>query len=389
MLETFKSWFRCGQDIRPLAATLPPIFHAAGGLHRVPIASANPLLTPRINEAGTSWEMAPLNLPHADAVANGVKGDNTTDEGPALQDIVDGMAATGGVIHFDPTRCYAIGTKVQIKSLYPIWLVSAMFGKLNGGGGATTHADHCIIRPLDDLDYLFEWTVPAGAIWGEGGGGGIRGLSITDWIMPGTGRSKELEAAVRVDTPAWFCEDCNFEWINGRAIEFGTTIYSVLRYSKFYNCGAVGKPTLDLDGNGSDANVWLGPYIFAESCTYGSPTIRVNTSCALNATHLYFEDGVNQDQIFMDGHDGGRIEVYDSLFNNTGATSIRANAPDCRIHSCQLNNDTTVPPLLVEASAVRCVVSDLTIMGVLWGGPAVDWRGDYGMANGVDRKSVV
>lgn len=297
----------------------------------------------------------------------GAVGDGTTDDGPAIQRAVDSLVDTGGVIWLPPGKNYAIGTKVTIASKYPIWIKSCMAGSVLGGGAGTTHADSAVIRPLATLaDYMLEWTTPAGLTWGESGGGGVEGLNFADWIMPATYRTISITAAINVHCSAWRCHDTHFNYINGSAIRFGTTVYSQLRNIKVYVCGATGKPPIDVDGGGSNALVWIDR-AFIEACNFGSaePWVRANTSCVLNLSNAYFEGGSgvgweSPSGAFVDGTDGGSLIIDSCIFNGTSGTSVILGADQCVLRNSSVTNfPVGVPAVHVLAAATKSQLSNL------------------------------
>jgi len=298
-------------------------------------------------------------------VAEFAVGDGETDDSAAFQAAIDTLTPSGGALYVPPNRRYALGSKVSIKSLHSIWIVSTMSGAIRGGGALTTHANSGLIRPLNDLDYMFEWDTPAGKQAFEAGGGGVQGLAFCDVVPPATTRGKTISGAIHLKAATKFhINECNFEWLKGRAVRFGLNVYCQIRNSKAYNCGDTSKPTFDLlaDGAGELALVWVDR-LFAESCTYGSPTFLIDNG-TLYGNGIYFEDGINNNQSYIDASGGGLVNLDNFWCKQTGVTSIKLNGPHSYLTNGEFNNiHGTNPQLEVAAGAFQSRFNNLLFKG--------------------------
>ena len=175
-----------------------------------------------------------------------------------------------------------------------------MAGKGLGGGAGTTHPESAQIRPLNNMDYIFEWDLPSGDQIGQEGGGGIQGLHIADLVLDNSSpiyRTKTLTAAVHIKNAISFhINDCFIEWIKGSAIQVGTTTLTKFWNLRINTCGdGDARPAFDL--NGSIGYVW-GQRLFMENNAFGlypnvatmAPAVRVNASCLLDVDGCYFEN---------------------------------------------------------------------------------------------------
>lgn len=336
------------------------------------VGNSNKLL--RVNTAETDYELVnpstQAGVPYVDVTQSpyNVVGDGIVNDSPGIQAAVNAVIGTGGILWFPPGKNYCIGTKIVIKSRFPVFLKSAMVGGGPGGGAGTSHAETAIVRPIANLDYMFEWTTPDGLLWGEGGGGGIEGFHICDWTEPLTARFYTLTAAINVHTNFFRLFETTINWIKGSAIRFGTTIYSTMRNIKIYNCGSNSRPPIDIDGGGSNAQVWIDR-AFIESCNDQSTAswIRVNAGCLMDGRSLYFEAGAAGGLFvppgpFVDGTDGGRYTIDGGWFHGTEGKSLVVGAPDTKVfNSVFISHPQANPTIHILSPAVCCQFANLRI----------------------------
>ncbi|MEX2139863.1 MAG: glycosyl hydrolase family 28-related protein, partial [Pirellulales bacterium] len=153
----------------------------------------------------------------------GAVGDGNADDSQAFRDAVASFVSAGvaGVIWVPPEFIYAIGSKVLIQSNYPIWIVSRMFNHNLPGAAHLTFAGSAMIRPKNNLDYMFEWDRPSIDPDDLGGGGGIEGIVFADWTgfnQTAQNRQFDIEAAVHVKrVPHFTFRDVSWLWLKGRA----------------------------------------------------------------------------------------------------------------------------------------------------------------------------
>lgn len=346
------------------------------------------------NLFGTGTPPTPVSGgPYIDLVDEGVP-DGDSDAGPAIQALLDATVTTGCVLYFDPGRRWAIGTKVVARSTYPVQLLSDMHGSRLDGTSGHTYADYGVVRPLNDLDYMFEWDVPSGGSFVDTGGGSVEGMNFADWIMPATAGSKVISGAVNIKSARRFLlSDCNFQWLRGRAFRVGTSIFCTARNVEVYSCGAATKPAVDIDGGGSNGFLWWDRG-FIENNQYGnSNVVRVNNACRLSAQGLYFENSVPSGYCpFIDATDGGNLYLWDSFFQNNQHSSIIVNAkaflgniwinnfPTGGNHAIWLKNAAHRSQLnnihfecAAHASAIRCDASWCKINDVYFEGTCFEY----------------
>ncbi|MCI0638821.1 MAG: glycoside hydrolase family 55 protein, partial [Gemmataceae bacterium] len=135
-----------------------------------------------------------LTMPMANVRDFGAAATGSTDDTQAIQDAVDSVVSTGGVVCFPPGFKYFIGSQINIKSQFPIWLVSHMSGAGYGSApaGAAQMAAKAIIQPKLGLtgDGLIEDSFAFG-----GPGGGVCGIRFVDF-NGSTWRNIAFEAAI-------------------------------------------------------------------------------------------------------------------------------------------------------------------------------------------------
>jgi hypothetical protein len=187
----------------------------------------------------------------------GAKGDGITDDSAAFQVAVDSLVDVGGILFVPPGRTYQIGSTVEIRSRYPIWMKSQMGNRVLPGGNGATHSASALIRPDTNLDYMFVWARPDGFDnFGSCGGGGVEGIAFGDWIMPQTFRTKSLSGAINIDEANYFTiRDSYFAWLKGRALRVGRCVIARVENSWIYQCGDTGKPAIDLDGSSLNTSI--------------------------------------------------------------------------------------------------------------------------------------
>jgi hypothetical protein len=185
----------------------------------------------------------------------GAAAAGSTDDASAVQDAVDSIISTGGVVYFPPGFKYIIGSQINIRSQLPIWVISHMSG--SGYGGAsdaiTEMTAAAIIQPKSGLTgSIFCWDFADGLVdyslsYG-GPGGGISGFRFVDWSETESKvRNVAFEAAIHVKAAGAFTiRDCNFGGLKASAIKVTTSIVCHILQSKASLCGDTGKPVLDI-----------------------------------------------------------------------------------------------------------------------------------------------
>jgi hypothetical protein len=201
-------------------------------------------------------------LEYSSEVANvldfGAKGDGSTDDAAAFQAAADSLATTGGEIYVPPGKVYLIGSKVSIKSSYPVWMVSKMGNRLLaisalGSSGSAS----ALIRPKNPLTFMFEWARPTGATgFYQVGGGGIEGITFADWIDASTRRNQAIDGAINIDEAPYFTiRDSYFAWLKGRAIRVGRCVVGRVENTWIIESGDTGKSPIDIDGSSTNTSI--------------------------------------------------------------------------------------------------------------------------------------
>jgi hypothetical protein len=324
-----------------------------------------------------------------DVTTFGAVGDGTTDDSSAFQRAIDILELTGGTLYVPPNRAYCIGTKVEVKSLYPIWIKSDMAPRSIPGALADTHGDKATIRPISALTYMFEWTYPTGEGFADTGGGGIEGICFADWIEPAnTNRNVAISGAVHVLSANFFeINRCSFMWLDGRALKTTNTTITRLQDCNIYNCGGTSKPVIDV-GDGVN---FSGVYIRGLFCEMSYATaVKINAGSGLNLREFYFENEPSNANTFIDGTDGGAY-ISDGTFASNGAKSIILGyAPGANqgsiIDGVTINNmpGAAVAHIEVLAGATRTLMRNVAIVSNgTQTGTSIDWKANDGMISGL------
>ncbi|MEX2140778.1 MAG: hypothetical protein WD894_16060 [Pirellulales bacterium] len=298
-------------------ATLPPLKLTAGTNLTSPSAGAVEWDGSKLWITSGSLRKE-LTLSHFAMVTDfGAKGDGSDDWQP-VQDAVDSLALTGGVVYFPPSLTYGIGATVTISSQYPIWLVSHM-----GGWNNDNVTEEGYITPIAAqlVDGMFRWvkTDPLDPVDFAGGGGAI-GLKIMQPLA--IARTKPIHSAIRLDNGANFLvRDCEFYNLNGRVFyagEWANNTY--IQRIDVSLCGAVGKPMIDLQTTANQ-----GYFFISDSeleISFAAPYLRVPVG-GVYLHHVGFEadDATTPDQTFVDAS-AGTIHADNCEFRRNKATHV-------------------------------------------------------------------
>jgi hypothetical protein len=196
-----------------------------------------------------------LTMPMANVRDFGAAAIGSTDDSQSIQNAVDSLVSTGGVVYFPPGFKYFIGSQINIKSQLPIWVVSHMSGAGYGSApaGAAQMAAKAIIQPkLGLTGSMFCWDFVDGLIEDSfafgGPGGGVCGIRFVDFDGS-TWRNIAFEAAIHVKAAVYFAvRDCHFGGLNASAIKVTQCDVCQILLSKAHQCGNTGKPVLNIGG---------------------------------------------------------------------------------------------------------------------------------------------
>jgi hypothetical protein len=123
----------------------------------------------------------------------------------------------------------------------------------------SSHALSALIRPKNNLTYMFEWARPSGeGSFLDVGGGGVDGIAFGDWIGPPTqaGRNQTIDGAINVDEAPYFTiRDSYFAWLKGRAVRMGRCVIGRVENTWIVRCGDTGKSAVDLDGSSLNTSI--------------------------------------------------------------------------------------------------------------------------------------
>lgn len=249
-------------------------------------------------------------------------GDGETDDAAALQTLMDDIADTGAVVWFPPDRVFALGSQINIKSFYPVWLMGGAGTRAFHGAPALTHTDHSYIRPIAAMDSMFRWTLPTGSGASfDAGGGGMTGIAIADWDDSPTDTVRNhafAEAAVYVEGCIyWTARDCSFSWLLGSAIKVKVCTILRIRSCQIYSCGNTSKSAVQIGDGVNFCGVYMDD-TFLES-NMMAPMINIADNSGLTIRSSYFES-VLPGVTFIDA--SGHLLCNNTAFNNTGQTSI-------------------------------------------------------------------
>jgi hypothetical protein len=272
----------------------------------------------------------------------GAVGDGTTDDSAAFQAAADSLVETGGVVWVPPNRKYVIGN-VNVIAKYPVWIISRMYGHFVGVGAAAQNEKGSIVpKPGTSTTHVFKWerhsslTVP-----GFGAGGGISGLCLCDIPHNGTlqqARQTAISAgAVWItDAAEFMVRECLFMWLNATALKLVEGNFFQVESCNFDECGASGKPVIEVGGGTTNANVF-SRRLFIQAAHSGQIKMLSGT---LNHTHSYHENGADrggETQPMIDGT-SGRVHVSDCLFWGHQAESIIIGVTESEVADCMFHN---------------------------------------------------
>jgi hypothetical protein len=188
----------------------------------------------------------------------GAKGDGSTDDAAAFQAAANSLASTGGVIFVPPGKVYLIGSKVTIRSSYPIWLKSEMGNRVLAGAlDGSTRVQSALIRPKNNLSYIFEWARATGGVsYADAGGGGVDGVAFSDWTTSPPYRLYTIDGAINIDEALYFTvRDSYFAWLAGRGLRIGRCVIARVENTWIYQTGDTGDSAIDVDGSSLDTNL--------------------------------------------------------------------------------------------------------------------------------------
>jgi hypothetical protein len=190
----------------------------------------------------------------------GAKGDGENDDAAAFQAAVNSLVDTGGVVWIPPGKTYQIGSTVQVRSRFPIWIKSWMGNRVLPGAAGATHADSALLRPNNTLTYMFQWARPAAPFnnFGSCGGGGIEGLAFGDWDETNNPiqRKFAISGVINIDEAVYFTiRDSYFARIDGRAIRSGRCVIARVENTWMHDVGGTGKPAIDVEGSSLDTSI--------------------------------------------------------------------------------------------------------------------------------------
>jgi hypothetical protein len=293
----------------------------------------------------------------------GAAGDGVTDDSAAFQRAVDALVDTGGMLRVPPDRTYVIGTTIEIRSYYPIWITSEMsFGAL----GNINAPQNGHIVPTGSPEYLFRWRRPAGATAIQKGGGGLANITIADPDY----RMVSIDTAVYVEDAIWFeIRDCTFAHLLGTAIQGGLVTVLSINDCTIRACGDTSKPTVWASGvydgvAGEFCGMYIRSLIIEQS--FSAPYIQADAGTGINIYGLsYFEADVVTAatcQKFLTGL--GHFVVRDAQFNGNTNTSIdlasdTVATPGQSIRGCRFWNASGVNPVIkIGANCHHTCISD-------------------------------
>ena len=174
--------------------------------------------------------------------AYGAAGDGVTDDATAIQAAVTAADAAGGGVVLFPHGKYLVGSTIDVRSYYPIWLVGEGSGESGELPGYGTHMPSAIIANATLSNGMIRYKVPDGATnRGHFGSGGVEKLVFMD----ATARTNAVLAALNlVDFSHGVVRDCFFEQIKGSAILCDQFIKGSIDRCCIQHCGDTGKPAI-------------------------------------------------------------------------------------------------------------------------------------------------
>jgi hypothetical protein len=322
-------------------STLPPLKLTAGTLLSSPAAGA-------VEFDGTDLFITLSNARRrflTSQVANvldfGAVGNGSADDSAAFQSAVDSLVETGGVVWVPPNRKYVVGN-VNIIAKYPVWIVSEMYGHfLGSGSGSNQNLSASIVpKPGTGTTHIFKWERHSDlTTTGFGAGGGIRGLCLNDIVHGGTPFRQTAigTAAVWVTDAAEFTiRECLFMWLNGSALKLEIGNFFQAENCNFDECGASGKPVIEVGGVISNANLF-SRRLFIQAAYSGQIKMLGG---ALYHTDSYHENGAGlggETQPIIDGT-AGRVHVSDCFFWGHQAESIIIGVTESEVADCMFHN---------------------------------------------------
>jgi hypothetical protein len=260
-----------------------------------------------------------------DVMDRGAVGDGMTDDGPAFQAAATELSNTGGVIWVPPNRTYKINSTIDIRSYYPIFVVSTM----GRGAHGVAVADRGYILPGATVtNGIFRWRAPNGETnaFEHGSGGCIR-VTFCDPTI----RTIELDSAIYVEDGNFFeVRECYFWYLNGSALRIGNSVRCAQYGGEVFRCGddlGTDEPAIRVAGGPNDAahNSGFGAY-WADGVTFHSnkecATVAVALRCDARMRNCYFENigtGSQDDEEFPFVSAAGVVQLYQNSFNALAA----------------------------------------------------------------------
>lgn len=258
----------------------------------------------------------------------GAKGDGITDDAPAVKDAVASLVLTGGVIWFPPHLVYRINTSIDIRSFFPIWVISEMgHGPImddTGDQGPALGKGYIKVgAPIDDG--VFRWRAPdSGATYlEEAGGGGIRHVHIVDEpldIAFHLGRNHEIDAAVYVEGATYFMiDDCWFSFLKGTAIKVGRVTVCRINSGRISRCGYDNKPSVHVFGDGNEGYGAARIFDLVLEGSHKAPSLKIEPGTTAIIQRMHFEANAVEpelQQTFV--HCSGTCTLLDNTFAALG-----------------------------------------------------------------------
>jgi hypothetical protein len=308
----------------------------------------------------------------------GAVGDGTTNDAAAIQDAVNSLVLTGGIVYLPPGYKYGIGTKIDIQSLRPIFIVSQM-----ALGNFDQDLDGNII-PLAGLgsdDDIFRWSAPNPAARGAAGGGGAIGLSFVDPAARLTGAVTFRSALCLEDFGGSIVRDCQFHWLVAHAIRADNCVMSSIDRCVIRHCGNTDKPAVLLGVSNGAGDIAV------QSTTLRDCRLEANFS----AEYIRIPVGNKNNKILGCGFEAettiaatNQIYIHDlafwniladNHFNRSTTTHVKLAGGQGSMANCQSQNgNLTVPTLEVIGTQYR-ITNYQTIGGSTQTGKAISVTG--------------
>lgn len=343
---------------------------------------------PPLAEAPDPGVLEGLGIPRAQAqytVTVRAVGDGTTDDAAAFQAAATSLVDTGGVIWVPPNRTYKISSTVDIRSFFPIYIVSSMGQGRGGSGVAPTRG---FIKPGAAVtNGLFRWRAPASSTnYAENGGGGCIKVTFAD---PDS-RAVNIDSCIYLeDANTFLAEDLHAYAIDGSLLRLGNTVACVHRGGNTHSCGDADSPVVDVAGGPNDAqhnSGFAGYYGYSTFFhhSYLGPCMKIAAACGANLTDVYFENDTSTgDQQFSFISCLGRIDASNCSFNALGSSVTKVALAPTNVQASQkivgseftggggkaISGDANAQYFLIQNNIFRDAGSDSVV--------AIDCAGPY------------